>query len=178
MIETSSFQVSTSSGRIFGVPVSQAVGDRDGTVGCDTENFDQLQKVAPVVFGVPPRRAGWAHAVLLGALGLSIGAIERDRRTVVVQLGDVDAITLDHAQRQLGEQAGPVGTEQLVEGTAHLVIVEGVGLPLVSQPEQGRFITLRPGVEAVEREAPEGQVGDEHPDGSGRTEPAAGVGFG
>ena len=107
-------------------------------------------RISTSCFRVPavvPREATlgnrWAHARPGCSRGIPIGAIEGDRRGVVMELGDVDRKAPDHPQAERREQARPVGQEQLVEGAAHLVVVQAGGLARL-QSEQLQRVALRP----------------------------------
>ena len=99
---------------VVGVPVGEPVGDRDRAVGGDREDPYQLLQIRAVVLGVPvgDHRGGLASAG--PPVGVPEDARDADRGGVVVQLGGIHGELGDHAQDELGKQAGPVGVEQRV----------------------------------------------------------------
>jgi hypothetical protein len=91
-------------GVIVGVAVGQAVRDRDRPVGRDGQDPQQLLEIGAVVLVVTMSRGCGRLARARMTVGATVGAGQRDRRRVVVQLGAVDAELGDHTEHQLREQ--------------------------------------------------------------------------
>jgi len=76
---------------IVGVTVGESVCDRDRPVGRDGQDPQQLLEIGAVVLAVAVcgRRGGLAGALM--SVGCAVGAVQRDRRRVVVQLEGVSS---------------------------------------------------------------------------------------
>jgi hypothetical protein len=154
-------------GRILGGPVGQPVAERDGPVRRDGEDPHQLQQVRTVVLGMAPGRHRGADPAAPGAGRLGVGAVESQRGGVVVQLGAVDAVGADGGQAECGEQAGPIGQEQLVESAADPVVVQQ-GRLAGGQADKIRLVAARPRRQPIQRLPPDDKIADEHPNRPGR----------
>jgi len=151
-------------GRVIdGVAVREPVGQRDRTVGADRQDPDQLLEVRSVILGVPERDHRGRLTAPAGADRVAVDAMHRDRRGVVVELAGVDGELADRAEHHRGQQAGPVGVEQRLQGPPDPVIVEPADL-LGGQPEQRRVVTGGPLAQAVERLTAQHQVRHDQPD--------------
>src|ERR1019366_1087257 len=110
---------------------------------------DQLFEVGAVVFGVSEgdRRGGLAATD--GDARCPVVAVHRDGCRVVVQLGCVHGELTDCAWHDSGQQAGPVGVEQRLQGPADPVVVERVDVGF-GQPQQARVVAGCPLAQAVQ----------------------------
>jgi hypothetical protein len=106
------------------VAVGQAVRDRDRAVGADGQDPQQLLEIAAVILVVTVRRGGGRFARPLMTVGVVVGAAQRDRRRVVVQLRAVDIELGDHAEHQLGQKRSAVSVKQPVKRAADAIVVE------------------------------------------------------
>ena len=58
------------------------------------------------------------------AVGVPVGALQRHRRRVIVQLRAVEGERCHHVEHQAVEQAGPIGVEQRDERPADTIVVQ------------------------------------------------------
>jgi hypothetical protein len=80
-----------------------------------------------------------------------------------VQLGGRDVEVGDHAQDRRGDQACPVGVEQLVEGAADPIVVEHFGVA-GRDSEHAGVVGARPLTECVDRTVTHHEVAHHHLD--------------
>ncbi len=102
--------------------------NRDRAVGADGENPEQLLEIRPVVLVVTPGDLNAWLAPHPSSVPLRIVAEQSQRGGIVVQLTQVYAKLLDQAHHQVGEQGLTVGVEEVVQGPADAVVVEGARL--------------------------------------------------
>jgi hypothetical protein len=143
--------------------VGEAVRQRDRAVGRHGQDQHQLLEIGAVVLGVSQRRGRSRLAAALAAVRSGVGAVQRDRRGVVVQLRAVHGELADHGERQLGQQRRAVGIEELIQRAADAVVVEQPGLP-GREGHQAGLEASGPAGQAVERLALHAQVAHQHPD--------------
>src|SRR5665647_2110463 len=102
-----------------------------------------------VVLGVPEGDCRGGLAAADGADSVPVSPVDRDGRGVVVQLGCVHGELTDRAEHDRGQQAGPVGVEQRLQGPPDPVVVEPVDLGL-GQPQQARVVAGGPLAQAIQ----------------------------
>ena len=91
-----------------------------------------------------------------------------------MQLAGVHRELTDRAEHDRGQQAGPVGVEQRLQGPADPVVVEPVDLGF-GQPQQARVLAGGPLAQGVQGFAAQYQVGHHDPDRGCWTKFLAGV---
>ena len=92
-----------------------------------------------------------------------------------MQLVEGDVEHHHGGQAERGGEAGPVGTEERVQGSPYPVVVDQVPL-CRAEPQEDRVVPRRPRAQAVEGLAAQRQGTHQDPDGFGGGEPAAGAG--
>ena len=152
---------------IDGGATREAVGDRDGPIGADGEDPDQLLEVGAVVLGVPVSDDRGRLSPTPGAVGAAVGTVHADRRPVVVQLGGAHRELADRAEHDRGQQVGPVSIEQSVQCPTDPVVVHCSDLGL-RHGEQCRVESGSPLTQRIQRFTAQNQVGDHQPDRGGR----------
>jgi hypothetical protein len=152
---------------VGGVAVLGAIRDGDRPVGGDGQDPHELFEVGAVVLVVA---VGDGRGRLTGpgpAGGSLVGAGEGDGGRVVVELGDVEVEVADDAEDHLGDEGGPIGVEEPVEGATHPVVIECFGVA-GREPEQAGSVRGGPLAKGVEGQVANDEVADDHADHRGR----------
>jgi hypothetical protein len=122
---------------------------------------------------------GDRHPRLLAPLfflrGIGVGAVESDRRGVVVQFVQVDLEFADHMGHERQDQRGDVALEQAIEAPPHAVVIERWQLS-IGEPECLASIPRGPFADAVERIAAEQHVFEQERNASRGSDSAPSIG--
>jgi hypothetical protein len=158
---------------VAGVAVGEPVGHRHRPVGRYGQDPHQLLQVGPVVLRVAEGHRWRGFAPTRRAVRGLVLAVHGHRGGVVVHLRGVHAELADHADDQVGEQAGPVRVEQRHQRPPDPVVVEPPGVP-TRQAEQPRRVGGSPFSQPVQRCPTDQQVDHQQPDRRrrGQLEPA------
>jgi hypothetical protein len=122
-----------------------------------------LIQVRAVILRMPKRDLRRGLAPPRPAVRGLVLAVHGYRRRVVVHLRRVHIKLADHADDQVGEQAGPVRVEESDQRPAHPVVIEPPGVP-ARRPEQVRRIGGGPLAEPVQGCPADQQIDHEQPD--------------
>ena len=134
--------------------------DRHGAIGTDGDAVDQLFEVRAVVLVVAEGDARRALPLFLGGL-LGIVAVEGDGSRVLMQFAQVNGKLAHGVRDQGGQQAGAIGTLQVIQCPADAVIIEQ-GQLVRLQTEVLAHASRRPGGDGVERLTRQQQIGEQH----------------
>jgi hypothetical protein len=133
---------------VCGVAVVGLAVDWDRSVGGDGDPKEELLQIRAVVLVVAegdPRRP----VELVGCGLLGVVATEGDGGGILVQLVEANVELADRSDDQSSQEAGAVGTVEVIEGPAETIVVER-GQLIALQSEVFGYAAGSPGGEGVE----------------------------
>ena len=139
--------------------------DRHVAVAGDRQDVEQLLEIGPPRLAVSPGDGVRGSSPLFAFLaGCVVGAVERDRGRIVVQLLEADFEFPDDMADDRHDQRGSDPLEHAVEASAEAVVVQS-GEILLAEAEEVGGEEGRPLPDAIDRLAGHEEIGEENEQG-------------
>ena len=145
---------------VGGVAVVGLAVDWDRSVGGDGDPKEELLQIGAVILVVAKRDTRRPVELVGGGL-VGIVATEGDGGGILVQLVEANVELADSSNDQGSQEAGAVGTVEVIEGPAETIVVER-GQLIGLQSEVFGYAAGSPGGEGVEGLAGQEEIGQQY----------------